>query len=153
MGAPIGNLFALGNKGGRPAFFDTPEELKKRIVEYFESYLPKKDGNPPDPALGFKPTVSGLGLWLGFSDRRSFYNYADRKKDKEEFAHIVKKAIYYIEMQYEQLLESKGATGAIFALKNMGWKDKIEQEVTTNQSIVWHEEKTYEANEEADTSS
>ena len=29
-------------------------------------------------------------------------------------------------MQYEQLLESKGATGAIFALKNMGWKDKTE---------------------------
>ena len=153
MGAPIGNLFALGNKGGRPAFFDTPERLKERIVEYFESYLPKEDGNPPDPALGFKPTVSGLGLWLGFSDRRSFYNYADRKKDKEEFAHIVKKAIYYIEMQYEQLLESKGATGAIFALKNMGWKDKTEQEVTTNQSIVWHEEKTYEVNKEADTGS
>lgn len=130
MPAPIGNLFALGNNGGRPAFFDSPEELQSRIIEYFESYLPQGESTTPDPVLGYKPTVSGLGIWLGFSDRQSLYDYAKRKKDKEVFACIVKKAIYYIEMQYEQLLESKGATGAIFALKNMGWRDKTEVQQT-----------------------
>ena len=29
-------------------------------------------------------------------------------------------------MGYEEQLDSKNATGAIFALKNMNWKDKIE---------------------------
>ena len=35
-------------------------------------------------------------------------------------------------MEYEQLLESKGSTGAIFALKNMGWSDKSLLDMNAN---------------------
>ena len=119
MPAPLGNIFALGNKGGRPAFFKSEEELEKRVIEYFESYV-QREGEELDPALGHKPTVTGLALYLGFCDRNSLYDYRDKN---DEFFRIVKKALTLVEMQYEQLLESKASTGAIFALKNMGWRD------------------------------
>ena len=35
-----------------------------------------------------------------------------------------------VESEYESMLESKSVTGAIFALKNMKWKDKTEVEQT-----------------------
>ena len=42
--------------------------------------------------------------------------------------------LLFIEMEYEQLLESKGSTGAIFALKNMGWSDKSLLDMNANHS-------------------
>lgn len=34
-----------------------------------------------------------------------------------------------VENGYESALRQNNATGSIFALKNMGWKDKTEQDV------------------------
>ncbi|NRA93426.1 MAG: hypothetical protein HRU26_12210 [Psychroserpens sp.] len=130
MAAPKGNKFALFNKGGSPRRYETPEDMEPIIEEYFESYNPENDLEP----LGHKPTVNGLALYLGFYDRHSLYDYRDNHK---EFAPLIKKALTLIEMNYENLLESKYATGAIFALKNMKWTDKqeIKQEVDAEITI------------------
>jgi hypothetical protein len=41
-----------------------------------------------------------------------------------------------VEMSYEQKLSSKDVTGAIFALKNMGWKDKSEMDLRTPDGVT-----------------
>lgn len=131
MAAPLGNIFALGNNGGKPPKYKDPEELKNKVVEYFESYINCDMKEDKQPLLGYKPTITGLALYLGFESRQSFYDYIK----KEEFSYILKKASLYIEMNYEMMLESKSATGAIFALKNMGWKDKAEI-INTNLNLT-----------------
>lgn len=40
-----------------------------------------------------------------------------------------------VENAYEQRLGEHSPTGAIFALKNFGWKDKTEAEVNTNGTL------------------
>jgi len=118
------------NEGQRP-FYETPEEMQIKIKEYF--------ANPPDTRKMFFKlkdevierevpcfTITGLVLYLGFADRQSFYDY---EKNKPEFTCTMKRARSFIENVYEKLLQEGNPTGAIFALKNFGWKDKQEQEV------------------------
>jgi len=108
--------------GGRPAMFKTVEEIQCKIDAYFESLeYEADDGMQSKPA-----TLSGLAYFLGFSDRTSLYEY----KEKPEFTNTIKRARLYIESMYEQGLQSKNSTGCIFALKNLGWKDKQEVENT-----------------------
>ena len=114
-----------------------------------DSFLPQDRTTQAEPVIGYKPTISGLALWLGLKSRTSFYDYANRKKDKEKFAYIIKRAAFLIEMNYEQLLESKGATGAIFALKNMGWHDK-QQITNVNHDVPLTEEELQEAKNKLD---
>lgn len=102
-----------------PLKFETPELLKAEVDKYFTSTT--------------KPTLSGLALALGI-DRQTLYNY----KNRDEFFDIIKKATEIVEAKYEERLIYDGQpTGVIFALKNMGWKDKTETElsgeVTTKQ--------------------
>ena len=87
-------------------------------------------------------------MFLGFCDRRSFYDY----EQNEGFSYTVKKARLRIEAEYENALHYQSPTGAIFALKNFGWKDKQDIEHSGGMNITWHEEKTYEADEEANES-
>lgn len=112
MPAPVGNKYAEGNDGGRPPLYTDPETLQKKIDEYF---------NTP----GQKITICGLTYHLGFCSRFSFYDY----EKKEEFSHIIKTARLRVEMKYEEKLSDNNCTGAIFALKNMSWKDRSESEV------------------------
>jgi hypothetical protein len=164
MAAPVGNKFAVGNNGGRPPTFETPEQLIKECEEYFtyirgEKEIKKgkrkneKTGEEeefeyedwvryPEPA-----TVTGLTLYIGFSDRSSLDDY----EKKEEFSHIIKKARKLVEYGYEMRLHGDKNTGAIFALKNMGWKDKQELEHTGDMNINWNEQKTYAPQPEANT--
>ena len=113
MGAPKGNKFALGNNGGRPPKYGSPEELEQSCIDYFE-YCNKE---------GEKATITGLALFLGFCDRSSLSDYAEKK----EFSHIIKRAKLVVENSYEL----SGGTIDIFALKNMGWSDKQEVDHTT----------------------
>ena len=113
MAAPKGNKFAVGNKGGRPALYSTPAELQDQIDDYFD----QEDT---------KFTVCGLALFLGFTSRQSLLDY----QNKDEFTDIIKKARLRIECGYEELLQKPGCTGIIFALKNMGWVDKIETDLS-----------------------
>ena len=93
--------------------FQTPEQLQTAVDEYF--------GNTR------KPTLSGLAYSLNI-DRQTLYNYADREK----YFDIIKRAQEKVESVYEErLIYENNPTGVIFALKNMGWKDKQEIEQRT----------------------
>lgn len=111
MAAHPGNKYAIGNEGGRPAKYDTPEELKEKVIAFFDSCITDK----------IKATVTGLALYLGFSSRSSLDDYINRG---EEFSFIIKRGKLAVENSYEL----SGQTIDIFALKNMGWVDKTEVE-------------------------
>ncbi|MGN0016032.1 MAG: terminase small subunit [Candidatus Avelusimicrobium sp.] len=134
------------NKGGRPALYKTPQEMQVKIDEYFKLSEPKilrvegevmrdKNGNP---LFEYNPpTVSGMALHLGFCDRASMYDYAK----KPEFTHTIKMAVTRIEQYAENaILTNSKPVGAIFWLKNHGWraeeqredKTKFEGSVTVN---------------------
>ena len=112
---------------GRPRKYNTAEELEAACKEYFDN----------NKVL----TITGLALALGFCDRQSLYDY----EENEVFSCIVKAARLRVENGYEQrLLSEQGSpTGAIFALKNMGWKDKHETELSGDVGVVWQEQKNY----------
>ena len=112
MAAPKQNKYALGNTGGRPAAFETPDALIEQVMAYFD-YC-KEEGE--------KATITGLTLYLGFSSRASLDDYCKRS---EEFSYILKRAKLAVENSYEL----SGQSFDIFALKNMGWKDKTETEM------------------------
>lgn len=122
MAAPFGNKFALGNNGGRPRKYATPQELEERISEYFETVSPES---------GNYPTVTGLALFLGFSSRDGLYEY----RDNNMFSDVMKRALMVVESHYENRLNSGAPTGAIFALKNMNWKDTVEARVKTETEL------------------
>ena len=118
--------------GQANAYFDDPEKMQEAIDDYFENYQPV--------------TITGLALHLGFESRQSFYDYEKR----EAFSYTIKRARLRIETYYEGKLVANNAAGPIFALKNMGWKDKTETEVTGQMGFTWNEQKTYEAQQETD---
>lgn len=113
---------------GRPPMFKTAEELQEKITEYFATGVKKRQvevgkGENKQVIEIPIPTITGLVLFCGFSDRISFYDY----EKKEEFAYTIKRARTFIELEYEEQLAT-GSTAAIFALKNFGWTDKTEIE-------------------------
>jgi hypothetical protein len=101
---------------GRPLKFGTVEELQEKIDAYFTECIDKK-----------KPfTITGLALALDTS-RRVLCEY----EGKDAYSNAVKKAKLRCENFAEELLfAGSNAAGAIFALKNYGWRDKQEQELT-----------------------
>jgi len=134
MAAPKGNKFALGNDGGRPPHYDDPVVLESKINDYFNECIAEKEN----------PKITGLCLYLGFADLSSFYDY----EKKEMFSHIIKRAKTCVALSYESLLTTQSVGGAIFALKNMGWKDRHEVENNGNLSINWAETKSYDSDTE-----
>lgn len=88
----------------------------------------RKYRREPEPA-----TITGLALYLGFIDRRSFYDYEYRGV----FSHVIKKARLRVEYNYEKRLDtSKNPAGQIFVLKNMGWRDEISLEHTSKEKTI-----------------
>ena len=121
---------------GRPAKYETVEDMQKLIVEYFNEC----------EAEGKKPTVTGMGYVLGM-DRKDLLNYErcfelDRLKQypdsvRRGFVNTIKDAKRFIESCLEDKLINGNTTpiGLIFALKNnYGWVDKQEIE-QTNKTI------------------
>jgi len=112
------------NPVGRPPMFSTPEDLQDKISDYFD--------NCPDYRIAYDKkgdafkiptiTMTGLALHCGFVNRASMYDY----EDKPEFTNTIKRARAFVEKEYEMALSAGQPTGAIFALKNFGWKDKTE---------------------------
>jgi hypothetical protein len=115
----FGNKYALGNNGGRPAHYETPESLRDACIAFFDHCFDQKE----------KATVTGLTLFLGFSSRSSLDDY---EKRSDEFSYIIKRAKLAVENSYEQ----SGQTIDIFALKNMGWKDKSEIDHRTPDGVT-----------------
>ena len=97
------------NPVGRPRKYKSPGEMQKAIDAYFEGTT--------------KLTVTGLALYLGFTSRADLIRYEGYS---EKFYYAIKRAKLRIEAYYEEHLVESGAGGAIFALKNFGWKDKLE---------------------------
>lgn len=109
----------------RPRLFNTAEELQLKIDEYFKNGVKKRTvliGKVPNQkAIEIEvPTITGLTLFLGFESRQSFYDY----ENEDGFSYTIKRARLFIEKEYEEQLQVGNTTGAIFALKNMGWIDK-----------------------------
>lgn len=124
MAAPKGNRFALGNFGGQPPKYDTPQEMLQKATEYFEIETGTN---------GIcKPTISGLIFHLGFESRSSWYQYKQRSK---EFLHTINYLQKFIESCYEKNLHGFAYAGSIFALKNLNpneWRDEVIQHQTTD---------------------
>lgn len=103
---------------GRPLIFETPQKLSEAVEKYF--------------AEEKKPTLAGLAYALGIN-RQTLYNYETR----DDFLDIIKRAREKVEATYEQrLVYENNPTGVIFALKNMSWKDKTEQDLKVEGAII-----------------
>lgn len=100
----------MAHPGGRPAKFETPEELSFAIEGYFEECKLNST----------VVTMTGLALGLGFCDRQSLYDYQKRP----QFSCLIKRALLMVENSYEIKACENNATGPIFVLKNMGWSDR-----------------------------
>jgi len=147
MGAPKGNKYAVGNNGGRPAKFETVEELVNVINSFFESCfkdMPMKDkdgnvvldddGRPYIEHQQVEPfTVTGLALALGTTRETLMDVENGNGPYTKEYSDVIMRAKLICQNYAErQMFTAKSANGAIFALKNYGWKDK--QEIDTNVS-------------------
>lgn len=126
---------------GRPALFNTVEELENKIQEYFTSLEGEKewivdsdeDGNPKDIEVWkvppTPPSITGLCLFLGFESRQSFHDYGNNP----EFSYTIKRARLMIEHKYELSGQyAKNPAFQVFALKNLGWSDRQEIDMKSN---------------------
>ena len=64
--------------------------------------------------------ITGLALYLGFCSREALDAYGRR----DEYHDVVKRLKAEVAAGYEGRLNGNSPTGAIFALKNMGWSDQ-----------------------------
>lgn len=113
----------------RPPKYKTAKELQEKIDEYFKSGFNTREviisigGGKKQKVKIPVLTITGLVLFLGFADKSSFY---DLEKN-QRFSHSIKKARTFIEKEYEEQIQLGNPAGAIFALKNFGWSDVVEQ--------------------------
>ena len=114
------------NQGGRPRKYKSPEEFDAAV-----------DKHRAECAANDEPlTWTGLALALGFSSRKEMDNYLGY----EGFSHSVKRAKAFVEHAYEKRLSGNSPAGAIFALKNMQWSDRLEVDQTTRVQSLSDEE-------------
>jgi hypothetical protein len=121
----------MANLGGRPPMYNTAEELQQKIDDYFNNGVRTKTvlvGKDKEPMELPVPTITGLAYYLGFESRQSFYDY----EKKDGFTYTIKRARLFIEVEYEMQLSVGNTTGAIFALKNMGWIDSQKLDHSNN---------------------
>lgn len=114
-------------KRGKPFKYKTPEEMQKKIDEYFKDCeghpYTDENGRAVLDKFGYpvivdrKPlTVTGLALALGFTSRQALLNYQHRTK---AFQEVVERAKLRIENYAEMRLYDKdGSNGAKFNLQN-----------------------------------
>jgi hypothetical protein len=115
--------------------FTTDRQLKALIAAYFKyikgeyhiEELPAKSKTAAEtiPQKVWDrepeaPTISGLAHYLGFDSREAFNRY----ELAGEFASTLKRSRLRIESEYEKKLHQQPSTGAIFALKNLGWNER-----------------------------
>ena len=103
-------------KVGRPRKIKSVRQFEERAEAYFVECEAKGE-----PAL-----LTGLILALGLRSREGLDEYGRRP----EVTDSVKKAKLRIEMEYEKALHGRSPTGPIFALKNFGWTDKQDVELS-----------------------
>lgn len=102
---------------GRPRIIKSVRQFNELVKAYFTECEERNE----------QPLLTGLILGLGLSSRESLDEYGRRP----EFSDSVKRAKLRIEMAYERNLpKSRTPAGIIFALKNFGWKDKQDIELS-----------------------
>lgn len=107
---------------GQPRLFSSVQALEAAITDYITTV----DGRN-------LPTITGLAYHLGFESRQSIYDYIDEGND---FSYVIKRARLWIESEYEKKLAGTTPTGAIFWLKNAGWKDNQDIKIDANISLL-----------------
>lgn len=103
---------------GRPSKWQTPEEIKDIIDQYFIE-------TPPEEI-----TLTGLCIALD-TNKQTLANY----QEKEEFKQLLDMAKLKIENAYEKSLRKYGRSGDIFALKNFGWSDKQDIDLNSENKV------------------
>jgi hypothetical protein len=99
----------------RPPIFETADQFTEVAEKYFSEQEAKD-----------KPfTVNGLALALGMT-RETLLRYAE----KDGFSDAVKAVRARLEDHWESRLAGPNATGTIFWLKNQGWSDRTEQQIS-----------------------
>jgi len=140
-----GNLFSIGNNGGRPPRFETPEELTQKIAEYLEW---EDQAKRPDSYSGAGKgiyTLSGCALFLGFASKSSM---DDQAKRDAEFSNVIERFKTFMVHWNEQKLYWGGTfQGSNFWLKNFGG---YSDESTVNQNTTITELKVEVNNESPD---
>ena len=106
-------------KVGRPRKYKTARQMQPILDDYF------------DNTSEYMYTVTGVALALGL-DRKKLIEYGNRP----EFSNTIKQAMTRVEYSYELALRLRGSAGDIFGLKNMGWSDRVEQDLTTHGDSV-----------------
>jgi hypothetical protein len=108
-------------KMGRPRKFISAMDMYIEGMAYFEERERNK-----------KPiTITGLCLALE-TTRETLCDYENGKynDNQNDYSYTIKRLKMMVEDGYEQKLHGTTAAGAIFALKNFGWKDVVD--VNTN---------------------
>ena len=116
--------------------FTTAKQLEELLSLYFvdtEGEPPRQNESKSDPAADAKKqkkektpepfTIAGLSLHLGFNSKQAFEEYEINGK----FASRLKRARLRIEALYEKKLHTQYTSGAIFALKSLGWNERPEK--------------------------
>lgn len=126
----------LFEKGGPPGPAGTlkvksREELIEKITDYFNrittTIVDENTGAPIMSRWLTAPSFSGLALAIGISS-----STLRRYQQRDEYSDIVLTARGIVECFYEEGLNNRNtATGAIFALKQLGWSDNIDLNLTT----------------------
>lgn len=119
---------------GRQAFYKTPEELQAAVDRYFQSIagvpvydkkgVPVLKRNGEQRRAGeIPPTLTGLAMFCGYKDRRTFTRQKNRSA---AFADVVLEARSRIEEYYERaLFDADSFDGAAFMLSmGFGWRKK-----------------------------
>lgn len=106
----------------RPLLFKSPEELQKKIDEYFAKCTDDKWNEPV--------TITWLALHLN-TDRLTLMHYQERP----DFINTIKNAKLRVEQAYEKRLIKRWSRWDIFALKNFNWVDK--QEIEQKTELSW----------------
>ena len=140
---PIGILFIFSILIFMPTF-NSNSELENLIRGYFNSlqneFQLTKDNPADSPANTSKKStpkeqhnpalLTGLALHIGFASMAEFEQYEHKGKYKK----TLKAGRLMVQQEYELKLHQSAPTGAMFALRCMGWADKPAAEPGSNLS-------------------
>lgn len=104
-GNPFWLLEGFAN-AGQPPFYETPADLKERILAFFMNCYSRGK---------YKATISGLTSYLGFKHRQSL---DDQRKRGAEYSDIIDSAKMFIMACYESEVYNKNPL-ATWILSNM----------------------------------
>lgn len=155
-------MAASKHPGGRPPKYKSKEEIQEKIDAYFEECKGRQLTDPQTGAAVYDkygypvmvdvriPTVTGLALALGFTNRVSLLNYQGRKEFRATIETAKTRIEAYVE---ERLFDKDGANGAKFSLQNnfKGWdadKPKPEESKAPAINIICDIPRTQDAVEQ-----